>query len=1134
MKTSAWTIALLHAVFLVVSSGACRMDDRPAKLWEIGQAEGTSAGMALAPANWREFKEDAFYVVGLSDAAKDWPCIHPGPYNAWGKSRQHVYSIYFVLDAAGKSGQARLTIDLAETHWDLPSRLRVTINDEASEYQLPVGGSDAVLDGDFSQAKPYQIVVTAPSSVLKKGTNRIDITSVAGSWCLYDRILLEGPTDLKLSKLEEFTALDVRPQPAILRQAGERSQAVIVEVRHAGGEGDAVLELPGRKPVPVHLRHGIHRIESSVPAADRPQAITVRLKQVNKTLAEQTVNQSPVRDWVVYVLPHSHVDIGYTAVQRDVEQRQMEHIDTALALSRKTAEYPPEARFKWNTEVLWAVDSYLNQASPEKRQAFIEAVRGGAIGLDAMYANILTGLCRPEELLRMLECAKRLELFCGVPVDSAMISDIPGYTWGTVSAMAQAGIKYWSIGPNLLDRIGSTLQEWQDKPFYWVGPDGKSKVLCWIPYKGYSLGHFLEAELTPHMAEILAELQQAGYPYDVTYLRWNVHGDNGGPDENLSDAVRDWNAKYAYPKLIIATTREAFAEFEKRYGDRLPRVRGDWTPYWEDGACSTARETAMNRNAAERLVQAETLWTMMRPSRFPPAKFDAAWRNVLLFSEHTWGAHNSIREPDSDFVKEQWRVKKAFAENADAQSRMLMVEALGPPPPPAAEAAIDVYNTCSWTRTELVLVPRELSAAGDRVSSVDGPPEPVVSQRLAGGELAFVARAVPPFGIRRYIIEAGSPARPNLQAESIARVDDNSLRSGPVTVEIDRETGAISSLRSSERPADLVEARADLRLNEYRYLLGSDPADAQTNGRVRIRIKERGPLVASLSVESEAPGCRRLTREVRVVAGSDRVDIENTVEKLPVREKEGVHFGFAFNVPDGVVRLDIPWTVIRPEADQMPGACKNWLTVGRYLDVSNNEYGVTLATLDAPLVEVGGITATLIGSQPDPRAWLSRLEPSQTVFSWVMNNFWHTNYKADQEGPAVFRYVLWPHGKYDAAACGRLGTECSQPMVVGPASSAAPLVSRLRVEPSEVLVTAFRPTRDGKAWIVRLFGASGEPRKAVLTWSEPTPSAVYLSDFRELPGESVSGSIEVPAWGVVTLRVEPPRDAVPGAVPGSP
>ena len=121
-----------------------------------------------------------------------------------------------------------------------------------------------------------------------------------------------------------------------------------------------------------------------------------------------------------------------------------------------------------------------------------------------------------------------------------------------------------------------------------------------------------------------------------------MHGDNGSPDEKVADVVRDWNARYASPRLTITTTAQAFREFEQRYGDKLPEYSGDYTPYWEDGAASSALETAMNRASAERLVQAETLWAMRNPAPFPAAAFQDAWRNVLLYSEHTWGAHNSI------------------------------------------------------------------------------------------------------------------------------------------------------------------------------------------------------------------------------------------------------------------------------------------------------------------------------------------------------------------------------------------------------------------------------------------------------------------------------------------------------------
>ena len=79
-------------------------------------------------------------------------------------------------------------------------------------------------------------------------------------------------------------------------------------------------------------------------------------------------------------------------------------------------------------------------------------------------------------------------------------------------------------------------------------------------------------------------------------------------------------------------------------------MRGDFTPYWEDGARSSSRETAMARHASERLVQAESLWAIWR-HKFPVAEFSTAWRDVLLYNEHTWGAHCSISQPDSPFTQ---------------------------------------------------------------------------------------------------------------------------------------------------------------------------------------------------------------------------------------------------------------------------------------------------------------------------------------------------------------------------------------------------------------------------------------------------------------------------------------------------
>jgi len=74
------------------------------------------------------------------------------------------------------------------------------------------------------------------------------------------------------------------------------------------------------------------------------------------------------------------------------------------------------------------------------------------------------------------------------------------------------------------------------------------------------------------------------------------------------------------------------------------------------------------------------------------------------------------------------------------------------------------------------------------------------------------------------------------------------------------------------------------------------------------------------------------------------------------------------------------------------------LEVGSWADVSNKDHGVTWVTLDAPLVEVGGITATLLGGQSHPEVWRKHIEPTQSSIPGLSITIWETNYRAYQDG----------------------------------------------------------------------------------------------------------------------------------------
>jgi hypothetical protein len=1094
-------------------------------LWQIGLDDHKNAEFKLAPADWGKYQEDAFYLVGESDPRNDWPYVQPGPSDNWAGSRQHTAAILFSLKTAPAAGDCRLVVSLLDTHAGGPPQLRIQVNDRQFEKELPHGAGDDSLFGKPEKGAPFRFEITLPSDVLHVGDNTVQITTLSGSWMLYDWIGFQTPPGGELGTVAARSLVQsVNPVPALRETGGKPTQPVMLNIRHVPGPEAAqpvpgIVSLDGVEVGRFDLKSGRQTLELAVPAVETVTTRKLTVQAGGREIASTTLTLNPVRKLTVYILPHSHTDIGYTEIQSAIEKKQVNNLLEGIAAARRTAAYPEGARFVWNVEVGWAADLYLNRLNDSQRADFLDAVKKGQVVLNGMYLNELTGLCRPEELVRLFRFGTEIAEKTGVPVDSAMISDVPGYTWGTVTAMSQAGIKYFSTAPNYFDRIGTILREWENKPFYWVAPDGQSKVLTWIPFWGYAMSH-VYGTLSPRFVdEFCRGLESRHYPYDIAYVRWSGHGDNAVPDPAICEFVKDWNTHYSWPRFIISGTGEAFRAFEQRYGNQLPLVRGDWTPYWEDGAGSSALETGLNRDSSDRLAQAETLFAMENPAAYPAGDFNDAWRNVLLYSEHTWGAWCSISEPERKDTVEQWAVKKSYADTADRQSRALMTRAVGA----VSGASLEVVNTLSWPRAGLVTLPDAMPAGGgDCVLDSNGAALPV--QKLANGERVFLAKNVPGLASARYSLGNG---KADLQIPASA--SGHTLDNGILRVEVDPKTGGIASLICKATGENYVDASGGETLNDYRYLIGDDLKDVQRNGPVTITVSEAGPLVASLVIESDAPGCVKLRRELRLVAGQDYVEIINTVDKARLKArsyhdkdgKESLNFAFPFHVPDGEVLYDVPFGVVRPDADQMPSACKNWLTVARWADVSNARNGITWVTLDAPLIQLGGLTATLLNSQTNPDVWRKTIGRTQKIYSWAINNHWGTNYRAYQDGPIRFRFILRPHQAADPADATRFATGFSQPLIArapGAQDLAQPL---LQVSTPNVLVSALKPSDDGKAWIIRLYGASGKTESVTLRWGKTVPTALFLSDTSEHPVKQIGGStVEVPGYGVLTLRAE--------------
>ena len=363
-----------------------------------------------------------------------------------------------------------------------------------------------------------------------------------------------------------------------------------------------------------------------------------------------------------------------------------------------------------------------------------------------------------------------------------------------------------------------------------------------------------------------------------------------------------------------------------------------------------------------------------------------------------------------------------------------------------------------------MLLPAERSRAGDRVSGRDGRALP--SQRLADGSLAVAVSDVPALGSAPLRVSRGRPTRP------VGRVTASgvTLENEAIRVELDPATGAIRRLLDRARGTELAGPQG---LARYRYVPGRDPAEAQDAGPVTITVEEKGPLVAVLRAEGSAPGARSLVTRYRLVAGSDRLGVEVALDKLPVRAKESAHLTFDFAVEGGGLRIDQGWNLMDPAKDALPGSCREFVGVHSALDAAGPRGGIALGVLDSPLVELGA----MVDERPSPtgiRNWRQEPYAGTRVHAYLLNNYWHTNYKADQEGLLRFRFVLRPHGVEPPGAITSLSRDLEQPLLVLPRARLPRSVSLPVEAGAGVQVVGLRPAGEGRALIVRLLNASNE------------------------------------------------------------
>jgi alpha-mannosidase len=145
---------------------------------------------------------------------------------------------------------------------------------------------------------------------------------------------------------------------------------------------------------------------------------------------------------------------------------------------------------------------------------------------------------------------------------------------------------------------------------------------------------------------------------------------------------------------------------------------------------------------------------------------------------------------------------------------------------------------------------------------------------------------------------------------------------------------------------------------------------------------------------------------------------------------------------------------MKPGIEQLPGSSSDWHCIQRWADFSNDDFGVTWVTLDAPLVHFSDLNAG---------KWQKILEmKNPAVFSWIMNNYWFTNFKASQGGKLTFRYsITTHHGPCRNSDAMRFAIERANPPLFGYWHGALQR-SFIQIDNPQVILLAFKQAENGE------------------------------------------------------------------------
>ena len=277
-----------------------------------------------------------------------------------------------------------------------------------------------------------------------------------------------------------------------------------------------------------------------------------------------------------------------------------------------------------------------------------------------------------------------------------------------------------------------------------------------------------------------------------------------------------------------------------------------------------------------------------------------------------------------------------------------------------------------------------------------------MASRSEGTWWALWASDVPALGYKSYRIEVANEERAALPAS-----DPHVLENKFYRLTADPATGGLASIVDKQTGSELVDPEADWDAGQ---LLRETLAGGRDFRPGRVSTQGAGghqtPSGRRGTDLEELRGPRRTRRvrqangamvEVRLYEPEKRIELHYAIRKLPLTRPEAVYVAFPFaGLRPNRLRSTGRYRPSGPGPD--PRSASDWQTVQSFLAVRSEPGQIVWGSDQAPLVQLGDFNL----GKWQPVTQIDRPH----VYSWVMNNYWFTNFRATQEGEFKWSYYL--------------------------------------------------------------------------------------------------------------------------------